>query len=247
MATPSLLNDSLIVIELESKADFNRRERISMEIERINENTIKFYISYLDIEDRGFEREEIWYDRERSEQLFWQMIEEVNRKEDDFVFEGPLWIQIQALEKGIEVIVTKSQILKDENLDLPLSNQEKIESIFGKNFQNTNVNDLSDKEVDQDLSMVVYFNNLEDLIQFSHYYQENVKGLKNRLYHYNDKYYLYLKFCQETHDDETLENYMSQILEFADDSDVSIHMLEEYGNKIFQENAIAQIRSYFTA
>lgn len=247
MATPSLLNDSLIVIELESKADFNRRERISMEIERINENTIKFYISYLDIEDRGFEREEIWYDRERSEQLFWQMIEEVNRKEDDFVFEGPLWIQIQALEKGIEVIVTKSQILKDENLDLPLSNQEKIESIFGKNFQNTNVNDLSDKEVDQDLSMVVYFNDLEDLIQFSHYYQEDVKGLKNRLYHYNDKYYLYLKFCQETHDDETLENYMSQILEFADDSDVSIHMLEEYGKKIFQENAIAQIRSYFTA
>ena len=34
-----------------------------MEIERINENTVKFYISYLDIEERGFDRDEIWYNK----------------------------------------------------------------------------------------------------------------------------------------------------------------------------------------
>src|SRR5690625_3313234 len=84
-----------------------------MEIERINENTVKFYISYVDIENRVFEREEIWYDRERSEQLFWQMMDEVNYKED-FSIEGPLWIQVQALEKGLEIIVTKAQITKNE-------------------------------------------------------------------------------------------------------------------------------------
>ncbi len=43
-----------------------------MEIERINEHTVKFYMSYGDIEDRGFDREEIWYNRERSEELFWK-------------------------------------------------------------------------------------------------------------------------------------------------------------------------------
>src|SRR5699024_2133207 len=87
---------------------------ITMEIERINENTVKFYISYLDIEDRGFEREEIWYNRERSEQLFWQMMDEINYKED-FSIEGPLWIQVQALEKGLEIIVTKAQTSKHDN------------------------------------------------------------------------------------------------------------------------------------
>src|SRR5690625_1839041 len=87
-----------------------------MEIERINENTVKFYISYVDIESRGFEREEIWYNRERSEQLFWQMMDEVNYKED-FPVEGPLWIQVQALEKGLEIIVTKAQISNDHTLD----------------------------------------------------------------------------------------------------------------------------------
>ena len=40
------------------------------DIERINDHTMKFFITYIDIEDRGFNREEIWYDRERSEELF---------------------------------------------------------------------------------------------------------------------------------------------------------------------------------
>src|SRR5690625_6466856 len=58
------------------------KERLTLEIERINENTIKLYISYLDIEDRGFDREEIWFNREKSEQLFWQMMEEIKEQED---------------------------------------------------------------------------------------------------------------------------------------------------------------------
>src|SRR5699024_9952264 len=89
-----------------------------MEIERINENTIKFYISYLDIEDRGFNREEIWYNRERSEQLFWQVMDEAGDQES-FDIEGPLWIQVQAMEKGLEITVTKAQLSKEgQNLEL---------------------------------------------------------------------------------------------------------------------------------
>ena len=59
-----------------------------MEIERINENTLKFYISYRDIEDRGFKREDIWYNRDKGEQLFWEMMDEVNDRET-FNIDGP--------------------------------------------------------------------------------------------------------------------------------------------------------------
>ncbi|GAA3329607.1 hypothetical protein GCM10020331_078360 [Ectobacillus funiculus] len=41
------------------------RERAELDIERINDHTVKFYISYIDIEERGFNREEIWYNREK--------------------------------------------------------------------------------------------------------------------------------------------------------------------------------------
>lgn len=96
-----------------------------MEIERINEHTVKFYISYGDIEDRGFDREEIWYNRERSEELFWEVMDEVH-EEEEFAVEGPLWIQVQALDKGLEIVVTKAQLSKDgQKLELPIPEDKK--------------------------------------------------------------------------------------------------------------------------
>lgn len=56
-------------------------------LKRINDHTMKFFITYIDIEDRGFNREEIWYDRERSEELFWEMMDEA-RDHDDFFIDG---------------------------------------------------------------------------------------------------------------------------------------------------------------
>ncbi len=114
-----------------------------MEIERINENTVKFYISYGDIEDRGFDREEIWYNRERSEELFWEMMDEVHQ-EEDFGIEGPLWIQVQALDKGLEILVTRAQVSKDgQRFELPIPEDklkelpvdERIEELLDQHFQ----------------------------------------------------------------------------------------------------------------
>src|SRR6478735_7702702 len=53
-----------------------------MEIERINENTVKFFVTYVDIEERGFDRNEIWFSRERSEELFWEMMDEIHQDEE---------------------------------------------------------------------------------------------------------------------------------------------------------------------
>src|SRR5690554_6148411 len=113
-----------------------------MDIERINDYTVKFYISYVDIEERGFDREEIWYNRERSEELFWEMMDEMHR-EEEFSLEGPLWIQVQALDKGLEVLVTKAQISKDgQKFELPIPEDkgkdlpvdERIEELLDQHF-----------------------------------------------------------------------------------------------------------------
>lgn len=62
-----------------------------MEIERINEYIVKFYMFYGDIEDCGFDREEIWYNCECSEEFFWEVMDEVY-EEEEFVVEGFFWI-----------------------------------------------------------------------------------------------------------------------------------------------------------
>ncbi|SFA82561.1 adapter protein MecA 1/2 [Lentibacillus halodurans] len=225
-----------------------------MEIERINENTVKFYITYVDMEDRGFQREEIWYNRERGEQLFWQMMEELNYKED-FNVDGPLWIQVQAMDKGLEIVVTKAQISKDgENIELPdedgktvdISVDDKIEDVLDDKFGKERVGNATGNDAgDGSLALIVRFNDFEDLIQLSHYFQGNDEELENTLYHYKDHYYLYIVFPQE--DDDRQEDLLSQIFEFANDTDVTIHFLEEYGNQIFETNTFGQIRSHFPA
>ncbi|UTW69081.1 adaptor protein MecA [Anaerobacillus sp. HL2] len=77
--------------------EFARRERRIMEIERLNESTIKFFITYKDIENRGLIEKKfgIIGNAVRNFSLKW--INEANDKED-FELEGLLWIQVQALD-----------------------------------------------------------------------------------------------------------------------------------------------------
>ncbi|GAB2533007.1 adaptor protein MecA [Gracilibacillus alcaliphilus] len=224
-----------------------------MEIERINENTIKFYISYMDIEDRGFDREEIWYNREKSEQLFWQVMDEVNYNEEDFQIDGPLWIQVQALEKGLEIVVTKAQLSKDgQNLHLPTESgktidmpvDDKIESLLEEKFGPAE-KDLSQAEqYGQDFVVVVKFAELEDIIQLSHVF-ESVEGMKDELYFYENQYMLVTRFDEEFLSDDEQEDLISQILEYGQESTVTVFIVEEYGKAIFAEEALAQVSEHF--
>ncbi|TDQ42135.1 adaptor protein MecA [Aureibacillus halotolerans] len=217
-----------------------------MEIERINEHTVKFFVSYVDIEDRGFEREEIWYSRERSEELFWDMMDEVYHKEK-FSMEGPLWIQVQAMEAGLEVIVTKAQFSKDgEKLELPLNDDNHIDIPVDdamSEMVDTPTSSTSTEAKDEDtLDFVIRFNDLEDAIQLSHRFQ--FPTLHNELYSYDNNYYLYVMFNDDD-EEEVQDNSLSLLLEYGTDSRVSVHRLQEYGNRLFTENALNQLKTYF--
>ncbi|PWU67716.1 MULTISPECIES: adaptor protein MecA [Gracilibacillus] len=225
-----------------------------MEIERINENTIKFYISYMDIEDRGFDREDIWYNREKSEQLFWQVMDEVNYNEEDFQIDGPLWIQVQALEKGLEIVVTKAQISKDgQNLQLPTESgktidmpvDDKIESLLEEKFGPMNKADEIEQQYGQDFVVVVSFKDLEDIIQLSHVF-EPVEGMGEELYYYDDKYMLITRFDEDYLSDDEQEDLISQILEFGQESPLTMFVVQEYGKEIFEEDALAQVKEHFS-
>ncbi|HLS23192.1 MAG TPA: adaptor protein MecA [Pseudogracilibacillus sp.] len=222
-----------------------------MEIERINENTVKFYISYVDIESRGFEREEIWYNRERSEQLFWQMMDEVNYKED-FPVEGPLWIQVQALEKGLEIVVTKAQISNEHALETLEDVEDLIDLTLTDQANNDLFNELNeltkeedDTEEDMVVSFVTKFDQFDNVIELSHYFQQTYEDrIETRLYHYKDAYFLFIKMNATLY--ELQEDLLSQILEFSSEAEITKHVLEEYGKVIIEEQVFKTIRHYFT-
>ncbi|WP_210364558.1 adaptor protein MecA [Bacillus sp. REN3] len=222
-----------------------------MEIERINENTVKFYISYLDIEERGFDREEIWYNRDRSEELFWEMMDEVHQ-EEEFAVEGPLWIQVQALEKGLEILVTKAHLSKDgPKFELPIPGDkakdlpvdERIEELLDHQFNSNGVQE-NDPAFDDDLEFLLQFNDFEDVIALSK--RPGIDKIKTSLYSFSEKYYLYIEFPeQEFEDEEEIDNILSILLEFGTESNVTIHRLEEYGIKIIGEDVFSVLKKHF--
>jgi adapter protein MecA 1/2 len=221
-----------------------------MEMERINEHTVKFYISYVDIEERGFDREEIWYNRERSEELFWEMMDEVH-SEGDFSLEGPLWIQVQALDKGLEVLVTKAQLSKDgSKLELPLPEEklrefpvdEKIEELLDHHFHVERENDLLLDEDEETLHFTISFKDIEDLISLAH--RADFTNVKNRLFQFEGRYYLFVEF-DEDYTEHEIDNWLSLLLEYGTDSQLTIYRLEEYGKEIIHENALATLAKHF--
>ncbi|WP_297992650.1 adaptor protein MecA [Anoxybacillus sp.] len=218
-----------------------------MEIERINEYTLKLYISYGDIEERGFDREEIWFNRERSEELFWEMMDEIHQ-EVELYLEGPLWIQVHAVEKGLEVFVTKAQISKDgTKLELPILDErfkdlpvdEKIEHILDQHF---NMMKAASTEPENPLQFVIRFKTIEDVISLAH--RRDFSTLNNRLFALEDKYYLYVEFTEDDHDHD-IDNTLSILLEYGQDSQMTIHRLEEYGKTIIAEQALTMIAKHF--
>ncbi|GGH84001.1 adapter protein MecA 1/2 [Pullulanibacillus pueri] len=220
-----------------------------MDIERVNDHTLKFFISYLDIEDRGFDREEIWYNRERGEELFWDILDEAYHKEE-FPVEGPLWIQVQALEKGLEILVTRAQLSKDgTKLELPISSDkhldipvnDDLENLLSENLQDDQSED--DQIVEEDeLSFLISFNDFEDIIHLSGQIDDDF--IESSLYHFDDKYYLFIEFSNDSTEYEQ-ENDLSLILEFGEETDITLPYIQEYGKLIIAEEAITTIRHHF--
>ncbi len=233
-----------------------------MDIERVNEFTLKFYISYVDIENRGFNREEIWYNRERGEELFWEIMDEANT-EESFSFEGPLWIQVQALEKGLEIIVTRAQlsqdgsklelpISEDKHLDIPvsegleqlLSDQGKSEKSLRSSGRNHDEDTDELAELDEsELSFLMTFDDLEDLIALSHAITDT-RGMDTVLYMYDNKYYIDIVFDDELTEHEQ-DDRLSWILEYGNETERTIHFVQEYGTEVMASHALEQLKTHF--
>ncbi|WHY68372.1 adaptor protein MecA [Neobacillus sp. SuZ13] len=222
-----------------------------MEIERINENTVKFYISYGDIEERGFDREEIWYNRERSEELFWEMMDEVH-DEEEFVIEGPLWIQVQALDKGLEILVTKAQLSKDgQKFELPIPNDklkdlpvdEQIDEILDHHF-NPNHTDEEDILLEEEtLEFLIGFKDFEDVISLSN--RAGLDDLVTKLYHFEGKYFLFTEFPEDLFEEDEIDDILSILLEYGFETQLTIHRIQEYGKEIISDNVFAELRKHF--
>lgn len=219
-----------------------------MDMERINENTLKLFISYVDIEERGFTKDEIWYDRDKGEELFWVMMEEIN-DDIDFEMDGPLWIQVVATDKGLELTVTSTKLSPDGLMDLPSSIEEK-RKFFENAFSGLDAKvgssnfDTIFGEVEDDIDGYTFIlKDFDDIIDIAERMPQSA-NFETSLFEMKGKYFLHADFDEEMTMDD-LEDYLSVISECAEEADTTIHLLEEYGKLIMDKNCLETVRKYF--
>lgn len=212
-----------------------------MNYERINDTTLKIYISYIDIEERGFNPDEIWFSREKSEQLFWEMMDEVEEM-NPFDFEGPLWIQVHAVDKGIEVVVSKPELSQDgKSMDYPgplAKVMAESENFFDQDDY------LTEEERSAAAQIAIYrFADFDHLIPLSKRLAHEL--MESKLFKYESDYYLAIDYSSGDFVEDHIANCESILLEFAEPSNKTIHILEEYGTVIIDHDVFATITHYF--
>lgn len=216
-----------------------------MDIERVNENTIKLFITYRDIEDRGYSREEIWYNRAKGEELFWDMIGEINT-EDYFDLDGPIWIHVNASEHGLEVIVTRANINSDgESNSLLSSFEEHRDAAHNKNLDESIFDSFEDEELNHQGTnhiSIYKFKDIDEIIPVAN--RLLPFGLQSSLFKFEKYYYVAVDFSNVTEKVER-QNIRSIINEYLGSSKITIYRLQEYGEAIMPEDCFETVIQYF--
>ncbi|AVQ34519.1 adaptor protein MecA [Staphylococcus muscae] len=234
-----------------------------MRIERIDDMTVKLFITYTDIEARGFRREDLWTNRKRGEEFFWSVMEEVN-EEEDFVVEGPLWIQVHAFEKGVEVTISKSKNESEMGMSEDMNAFEEIDNhlsdLLSQSFKEHDEaepqNHATKKEQKAQRSVssgnvpltptaIFKFDDLESVIAYAHRHNQQLTQFEDLLYMLDQQYYYVVHFDARVTEDE-IHDFYSQMLEFASLSDKTELYLNDYGKIVMSYNVTEQVKRYFT-
>lgn len=191
-----------------------------MRIERVSDSQFTIFLTFDDLIDRGFTKEDLWHDATNVRNLFSDMMYEAST-ELGFELEGVLLVQVHLMQaQGMHVVVTQ----KIENTS------------WEEDFIEMKVT------LDESKEMIFSFKEFEDIIQVASYLSIiNVDG--GQVYYMNNRYYMLL------HEDELTpinkENIIAIMSEFSSPSIITSHRLKEYGKVIMQESAVNQIMEIF--
>ena len=231
-----------------------------MELENINENTIKIKMTFEDLRERGVELSEFLTNQEAVETLFYDVSSELDIS-DKFVESDLVSFQVRPNAKGIDLMV-RGEKVDMENLDLPDDPEE-----FAKAFEEllkskNNVEHLNldtapnveeaakmlfgggvseTSEEDSDEPVYTYFtasfSDLDDLLHAATSLTREVDA--SELYRYKGSYYLVVLQGDTGTNNARVR---SQVLEFGKDSNYSRERLLEYGDTIFPYEALEKLQ-----
>lgn len=242
-----------------------------MKMKQISDTTLKITMSLEDLMDRGMEIADFLVPQEKTEEFFYAILDELEMP-DSFLDTGMLSFRVTPKPDKVDVFVTKSKIdqnLDFEDLsDLP--DMEELAQMSPDEFIKTLEKSIADKTKDdieaiQSLEQVeakeeeqeqaeqeveskkepyIYyilsFEKLADLVAFAKTVTFEMET--SELYKMNESYYLTILVDIENHPSPYLAWLLARMREFADDSDISRSVLQEYGQVLMNHDAVLNLQ-----
>ena len=232
-----------------------------MKIKQISDTTLKITMSLEDLMDRGMEIADFLVPQEKTEEFFYAILDELEMPES-FLDTGMLSFRVTPKPDKVDVFVTKSKI--DQNLDFEdlsdLPDMEELAQMSPDEFIKTLEKSIADKTKDdieaiQSLEQVekevenkkepyIYyilsFEKLADLVAFAQTVTFEMET--SELYKMNGRYYLTILVDIENHPSPYPAWLLARMREFADDSDISRSVLQEYGQVLMNHDAVLNLQ-----
>ncbi|MET1993985.1 adaptor protein MecA [Enterococcus faecium] len=216
-----------------------------MEMEHINENTIRVLIGHEDLEERGVSFLDLLGNHKEIENFFYSILEEVDIEEE---FRGSEAVTFQVLPKGdgLELFISKN--LPDE--EISQSEDSTVDSEDVSDFLRQQIigsdpeEELSESALEEQERQATFaFEDFEQVIQLAT--DVELESAWTDLYLFEERYYLVVHFWMENLNQADVENQIARILEFAEKSDRTPETLNEYGQCLMARNAIERTKFYF--
>ena len=192
-----------------------------MKIEKINDNKIKITLDVNDLSSRNIDAKSFISNTPESQDLFWDVLKEAESRYGFCVDESMVYVEAHLNPNGVfTLIVTKST-----------SNGN---GIFTNNKKTKAGIKLKRSFIDSTLDNSVYrFNSASALKSFIKVLRPNDFG-NTSLYAFNNNYYLDI----EKLSDDTILEYATKDF----DSSKTRSRLLEYGNVVYKDNAISELK-----
>ena len=242
-----------------------------MKMKQISDTTLKITMSLEDLMDRGMEIADFLVPQEKTEEFFYAILDELEMP-DSFLDTGMLSFRVTPKPDKVDVFVTKSKIdqnLDFEDLsDLPdmeelaqMSPDEFIKTLEKSIAEKTkddieaiqSLEQVEAKEEEQEqaeqeveikkepyIYYILSFVNLADLVAFAKTVTFEMET--SELYKMNERYYLTILVDIENHPSQYPAWLLARMREFAEDSDISRSVLQEYGQVLMNHDAVLNLQ-----
>ena len=190
-----------------------------MRLERISVDQFKIFITYDDLYERGYSKDDLWNNLHKANQLFQDMLYE-SSEELKIELDGKLIVKVHMLQaQGLIIVVTQNSDIHDEEyIELKVTMDESKELIFK-------------------------FEDFEDVIQVAKVLKRKHQYLNVSLYHYDQYYYMDVQDDHLT--DIEREDLISILSEYSSPSTLTSVVLNEYGKLLLKHDALNLLDDYF--